>query len=226
MAIISNRIVVRIEITAISNAEGSLNEKKMDRLAMLLSDLHNSGKEILVVTSGAIALGTEKMGLKNQPEISTDKQVIAAIGQAELIKLYQKHFNEYNQIVAQVLLPGDIMENEKRVLHTVNTFNTLIDMGIIPVINENDAVSTEDIELDDNYPLALKVAKICNAGIIVIKLDNNGKFLIMGRHRKEHIIVDDESKLTKIVAEVCEEQNRSKIDAYDFPVTLTEINAR
>ena len=154
----ANRIVVRIEISTLSNSNGKFNHQKMDRLAMVLSNLNNSGKQVIVVSSGAIALGIDKMKLKKQPKAYEEMQAIAAIGQAELIRFYQHYFDQYNQIVAQVLLIGDIMDNPTRVKNTQNTFDTLLDMNIIPIVNENDAVSLTDIELNDNYTLALQVA--------------------------------------------------------------------
>ncbi|NJK84769.1 MAG: hypothetical protein HC906_01075 [Bacteroidales bacterium] len=197
MCIKQPRIVFRIEIATLSNPDGRLNIKKMDRLAMLISNLRNSGKEILVVTSGAIALGTEKLNLPKQPSSLIEMQATAAIGQAGLIRFYQDQFAIYNQIVAQVLLPSDIMDNEIRVENARNTFNTLLDMNIIPVINENDPVSTIDIELDDNYPLALNVAKITGADIIIIKMDANGSYSILPKGGNKGILTKDDLNCTK-----------------------------
>src|SRR4030042_5534708 len=181
------RIVVRIEIATLSDKDEKLDRKKMDRLAMVLSNLHNSGKEILVVSSGAIALGSEKLKLEKQPESLIEMQATAAIGQAELIRFYQNSFEEYNQIVAQVLVTSDITEYEDRENNARNTFNTLLEMNIIPIINENDPVSTTDIELDDNYPLALKVANIANADFIVIKSEINSNYVIVQGNSKPAI---------------------------------------
>ncbi|MCK7582103.1 MAG: hypothetical protein MZV65_45175 [Chromatiales bacterium] len=113
------------------------------------------------------------------PTTSLEMQAAAAVGQAELIRWYQHSFDDYNQIVAQVLLTSDIIAYPQRVKNTRNTFNTLLDMSIIPIINENDPVSTADIEFDDNYPLALIVAEIAQADFIVIKMEMNGKYLIV-----------------------------------------------
>ena len=217
------RIVVRIEISTLSNKDGRLNSKKMDRLAMVLSNLRNSGKHLLVVTSGAIALGCEKLKMENQPETLIDMQVIAAIGQAELIKAYQNYFEEYNQIVAQVLLVSDIMENDARVENARNTFNTLLDMNIIPIINENDPVSTIDIELDDNYPLALNVSNIAQADIILIKLDSNGKYMILTRGSKETIITD-EYELYSTLDKVINSLDEFADSKSEFPASIDLIN--
>lgn len=141
--------MVRIEISALLGANGKISNKKMDRLAMVITNLHNSGKHILVVSSGAIVLGAEKLKLHQIPVELIDMQATAAVGQAELIRCYQRFFDDYNQIIAQVLLTSDIIEYPKRVENTRNTFNTLLDMNIIPIINENDPVSTSDIEYED-----------------------------------------------------------------------------
>ena len=218
------RIVVRIEISTLSNSDGKLNRKKMDRLAMILSNLRNSGKYILVVSSGAIALGTEKLKLEKQPVSLIEMQATAAIGQAELIKFYQNYFDEYNQIVAQVLLTSDIMDDETRVNNARNTFNTLLGMNIIPIINENDAVSSADIELDDNYPLALKVAKIAQADAILIKLDANGKFLLVKKGINNALLAEDEYKLFNKIEEAFHMNEPSTDIEQEFPPSIETIN--
>ena len=218
------RIVVRIEIATLSDKDGKLDRKKMDRLAMVLSNLHNSGKEILVVSSGAIALGSEKLKLEKQPESLIEMQATAAIGQAELIRCYQNFFEEYNQIVAQVLVTSDITEYEDRENNARNTFNTLLEMNIIPIINENDPVSTTDIELDDNYPLALKVARIAQADIIVIKFDNNGKFLIIPKDAGKTIVAENEHKLIEKIDDSLKFIDEKKTSVEDFPASITAID--
>ncbi len=217
------RIVVRIEISTLSNKEGKLNRKKMDRLAMVVSNLRNSGKHLLVVSSGAIALGCEKLKLEKQPDTLIDMQVTAAIGQAELIRMYQNFFEEYNQIVAQVLLVSDIMENDSRLENARNTFNMLLDMNIIPIINENDPVSTIDIELDDNYPLALNVSRIAQADIILIKLDSNGKYMILTRG-SDNKIITNEYELYEKLDEVINSLSDEFMTEKDFPASIDVIN--
>ena len=217
------RIVVRIEITTISDGNEKLNRKKMDRLAMVLSNLQNSGRQLILVSSGAIALGAEKLNLEQQPESFIEKQAAAAVGQAELIKHYQRYFDEYNQIVAQVLLPSDIIDNPVRIENARNTFDTLLDMNIIPIVNENDAVSTTDIELDDNYPLSLNAAKIVQADIILIKLDTNGKFLIILKGQKKATLVNDEYELFEKINTLCLSINFKNKYKSDYPASINEI---
>ncbi|MBN1949574.1 MAG: glutamate 5-kinase [Bacteroidales bacterium] len=218
-----SRIVVRIEISTLSNSDGKLNHRKMDRLAMVLSNLNNGGKQVIVVSSGAIALGTDKLGLKEQPKSYMDMQAIAAIGQAELIRFYQHYFDQYNQIVAQVLLTADIMDSPERVKNTQNTFNTLLDRNIIPVVNENDAVSLTDIQLEDNYRLALQVAKITEADIILIKMDTNSKYIIQPRGNLAAKMVADEDELFNELEKTCTELHGIKEEALLFPNSIDEI---
>jgi glutamate 5-kinase len=219
----ATRIVVRIEISTLSNPDGKFNHRKMDRLAMVLSNLNNSGKQVIVVTSGAIALGSDKMGLKQQPSNYTEMQAIAAIGQAELIRFYQHYFDQYNQIVAQVLLTDDIIDNPDRVKNTRNTFDTLLEMNIIPIVNENDTVSLTDIELDDNYLLALQVATITKADMILIKMDTNSKFIIQPRGKLNAKLISDETQLFDELEKSCREIAQLTIDELLFPASISEI---
>jgi glutamate 5-kinase len=217
------RIVVRIEISTLLDGNGKLSHRKMDRLAMVLSNLYNSGKDLLLVSSGAIVLGSDKLNIKvNMSDIST-MMAAAAIGQAELIKLYQKYFDQYNQMVAQVLLTADIMDNPKRVSNTQNTFDQLLDMSIIPIINENDAVSTSDIELDDNYPLAYNVAKVAKADMIVIKSDVNSNYIIQPRNRMHATMVQSDEELFNKLDEICNSLKAFNKPDFVFPNNIEEI---
>lgn len=220
-----SRIVVKIEISTLSNSDGKFNHQKMDRLAMVLSNLNNSGKELILVSSGAIVLGYDKLKLKEQTQSFTEMQAVAAIGQAELIRFYQKYFNQYNQIVAQVLLTSDILDNSIRVKNTQNTFDTLLEMNIIPIVNENDTVSTTDIELDDNYYLAHSVASITKADMILIKMDQNSKFIIQPRGNLKAILVKDETHLFSELEKICLELNGLGKDKTSFPLTINDIIA-
>ena len=217
------RIVVRIEISTLSDTDGKFNHRKMDRLAMILSNLNNSGKQVIVVSSGAIALGADKMGIKIQPKAYEEMQAIAAIGQAELIKFYQHYFDQYNQIVAQVLLTDDIMDDPVRVMNAKNTFTTLLEMNIIPVVNENDAVSLTDIKLDDNYALALQVARITKADIILIKMDTNSKFIIQPRTKLSAVLVVDETQLFEEIEKTCSRMAQVDNTELHFPETIVDI---
>lgn len=217
-------IVVRIEISTLLGPNGRISHKKMDRLAMVITNLHNSGKHVLVVSSGAIVLGSEKLKLQQIPDSQIDMQATAAVGQAELIRCYQRYFDDYNQIIAQVLLTSDIVEYPERVENTRNTFNTLLEMSIIPIINENDPVSSTDIEFDDNYPLARIVADIAQANFIVIKMEMNGKYLIVPGRKHKAMLVDGETELQEKIESfsqvlIADERNETVM----FPNTIGDI---
>jgi glutamate 5-kinase len=220
------RIVVRIEIATLINRDGKINRKKMDRLAMVLSNLNNSGKQILVVSSGAIVLGSEKLKLSSIPHSKIDMQALAAVGQAELIRSYQRFFDEYGQIVAQVLVTSDIVDYPSRIENTRNTFDMLLSMNIIPIVNENDPVSTTDIELDDNYPLALKVANIARADFIIIKSETNGYYSIVLGNGNPVITVENEIRLQEKIEEFCREITPARMDSSGivFPASMEEIS--
>lgn len=218
-----SRIVVRIEISTLSNTDGKFIPQKMDRLAMVLSNLNNSGKQVIVISSGAIALGTDKMGLKEYPKSFEEMQAIAAIGQAELIRFYQHYFDQYNQIIAQVLLTGDIIDSAERVKNTQNTFNTLLERNIIPVVNQNDTVSLTDIELDDNYALALQVAEITEADIILIKMDTNSKYIIQPRGKLKAKLVSEEKELFEELEKTCNALTEDEENIISFPESIGAI---
>lgn len=171
-----NTIVVKIGTSSLTYETGKLNLQRIDRLSIILSDLRKQGKKILLVTSGAIGVGAGKIGLKKRPDDVSDKQALAAIGQAELIKIYQKFFAVHDQIVAQVLLTKDGMIHEKRQQNAKNTINTLFDMGVIPIINENDTVAIEEIVFGDNDTLSAGVAVMIEAGLLILLSDIDGLY--------------------------------------------------
>jgi glutamate 5-kinase len=148
----------------------------MEKLVRVLADLHNSGKEIILVSSGAIAAGMGMIGMKEKPADLVKKQALAAIGQAGLIRLYQKFFDEYNKTVAQVLLTRDGIENSLRRKNARNTLRELVSMGIIPIVNENDTVITDEIEFGDNDTLSASVATLVQAELLLILTDTDGVY--------------------------------------------------
>jgi glutamate 5-kinase len=153
-----------------------LNLQRIEKLVRVLIDIHNSGKEVILVTSGAVAAGAGKMGLTKKPTDKIKKQALAAVGQAELINLYDKIFKEYNKIVAQILLTRDGVENPLRRKNARNTINELLKMGIIPIINENDTVSTHEIEFGDNDTLSAIVSSLINADLLIMLSDIDGMY--------------------------------------------------
>ena len=170
------KIVVKVGTSLLAYDNGKINLQRMEKLVRVLSDLHNSGKEVILVSSGAVAVGVGMIGLEEKPDDLVKKQALAAIGQVGLIRLYQKFFDEYNTTLAQVLLTRDGIENSLRRKNARNTLHQLIEMGIVPVINENDTVATEEIEFGDNDTLSAQVATLIQADLLLILTDTDGVY--------------------------------------------------
>lgn len=179
-------LVVKVGTSTLTYENGKVNLRRMEELCRTLSDLQNRGKKLVLVSSGAIGVGVGKLGLKERPEETEKKQALAAVGQCELMFLYDKFFGEYNQTVAQVLLSANVVEQERSRKNVENTFRELLDMGVIPVVNENDTVETSELEgknFGDNDTLSAVVAGLVNAGGLIILTDIDG--LYDGDPRKE-----------------------------------------
>ncbi len=172
----AHRIVIKIGTSSLTYENGKMNLRRIDRLAMVLSDLLNQGKELVLVSSGAIGIGVGKMGLKERPHDTRGKQAAAAVGQCELMYLYDKAFSEYSHIVAQVLLTLDDIAIPRRKRNTQNTFSYLLENGIIPIVNENDTVSVEEIEIGDNDSLSARVADFVDADLLILFSDIEGLY--------------------------------------------------
>lgn len=176
------RIVVKVGTSTLTHNSGLLDLRNMERLARTLSDLRGLGHEIVLVSSGAIAVGTAKLGLPERPKELRMKQAAAAVGQCQMMHIYDKLFSEYNQSVAQILLTGDDVEEPDRAAHLRSTFSALLEMGVIPVVNENDSVSSAEIEtghhkvLGDNDTLSALVAELCKADLLVLLSDIDGLY--------------------------------------------------
>lgn len=155
------RIVIKIGSSSLTHPEtGALNLTKLEVLVREISDLHNMGKDVIVVSSGAIAVGRRAAGLGHRPSETKEKQACAAIGQARLMMIYQKLFSEYNQLAAQILMTKrTVMDNLSR-FNALNTFQELLKLGAIPIVNENDTVSTYEMQFGDNDTLSAIVAGI------------------------------------------------------------------
>lgn len=172
----AHRIVIKVGTSTLTYGTGKMNLKRIDRMAMILSDLHNQGKEIILVSSGAIGVGVGKLGLKQKPDSTKERQAVSAVGQCELMYLYDKVFSEYNNTVAQILLTKDDIAIPKRKRNTQNTVETLLEMGIIPVVNENDTVAIDEIEIGDNDTLSALVADFVDADLLILFSDIDGLY--------------------------------------------------
>ncbi|MCM1288184.1 MAG: glutamate 5-kinase [Clostridium sp.] len=181
MNLYHNRIVVKVGTSTITNELGQSNFRAIDRLACAISDIHNMGYEVILVSSGAIAVGTNKINLQKKLNGIRYKQAAASVGQCRIIHLYNKYFGEYDKQIGQILLSGADVINEKKKVNLINTFNTLLEMGIIPVVNANDSVSYEEIQSEerlfgDNDMLSAIVAVLCQAGKLIIFSDIDGLY--------------------------------------------------
>lgn len=170
------RIVLKLGTSTLTHKTGKLNIRRMKKLVEILSDLHNAGKEIILVSSGAVGMGIGKLNLTKKPEDTPTKQAVAAVGQCELMHIYDDMFSKYSVTVAQLLLTKHILTNG---LHNVqNTLRRLIEMNVIPVVNENDTVAIDELELKigENDSLAAMVATIAEADLLIILSDIDGLY--------------------------------------------------
>lgn len=171
------RIVVKIGSSTITHEEtNNLDFIKMEKLVRILADLQNQGKEVVVVSSGAIAVGRQAVGMKKRPTEVAEKQACAAVGQAKLMMVYQKLFGEYNQLTAQVLMTKYTMINDVSRKNAQNTFRELLNMGVIPIVNENDTVSTDEVKFGDNDTLSAIVAALIGADLLILMSDIDGLY--------------------------------------------------
>ncbi|NLL91217.1 MAG: glutamate 5-kinase [Ruminococcaceae bacterium] len=173
------RVVVKIGSSSLTHKTGNLNIRRTEHLVKVLSDIKSSGIELIIVSSGAIAIGSGKLGFSEKPHDMATKQATAAVGQCELMYIYDKQFSEYNQIVAQILLTNDDIKDPKRCKNVENTLFRLIELGCIPIVNENDTVSVQEIEVgvfSENDALSAVVAKLLNADLLVIISDIDGLY--------------------------------------------------
>ncbi len=169
-------VVIKIGTSNITHATGNLNIRHVEQMVKVISDLKNAGHRVVLVSSGAIAMGVGKLGLSGRPEDMPGKQAAAAVGQCELMYIYDKLFSEYNHVVAQLLLTGSDVADEKRRTNFQNTMSRLLDMGALPIINENDTVATEEIAVGDNDSLGAIVACAIGADLLVLLSDIDGLY--------------------------------------------------
>lgn len=170
------RIVIKIGTSTLAYSTGHMNIRRVEDLCKVISDIKNSGHEVIVVSSGAIGMGVGKLGLQERPSDMPTKQAAAAVGQCELMYTYDKLFGEYNHTVAQLLITGDDIKSETRHGNFSNTINRLLSLGAIPIINENDTVSTEEISIGDNDTLAAIVAESIGADKLILLSDIDGLY--------------------------------------------------
>ena len=171
------RIVIKIGSSSLTHKEtGALNMTKLEVLVRELTDLHNMGKEVVLVSSGAIAVGRQALGFSERPAKTEEKQACASVGQARLMMIYQKLFSEYNQLCSQILMTKSTIVNNLNRHNAFNTFQELLKMGVIPIVNENDTVSTYEIHFGDNDTLSAIVASLVEADLLILLSDIDGLY--------------------------------------------------
>ncbi|HIS85750.1 MAG TPA: glutamate 5-kinase [Candidatus Faecivicinus avistercoris] len=170
------RIVVKVGTSTLAHATGLMNIRRVESLCEVLSDVKNAGHEVILVSSGAIGMGAGKLSLKGRPTDMPTKQAAAAVGQCELMYAYDRLFSQHNHTVAQLLLTGSDIEDEKRRVNFHNTMFRLLELGALPVINENDTVATDEIVIGDNDTLGAIVAQTVQADLLILLSDIDGLY--------------------------------------------------
>ena len=189
------RVVIKIGTSTLTHSTGNLNIRRMEELCKVMSDIKNAGHEVILVSSGAIGMGVGKLGLLQRPTDVPTKQAAAAVGQCELMYFYDKIFGEYHHIVAQLLITGEDIANETRHQNFSNTLNRLLQMGALPIINENDTVGTKEIVIGDNDTLAAIVAESVKADLLILLSDIDGLYTADPRTNPDATLIH---KITKL----------------------------
>lgn len=190
------RIVIKLGTSTLAHSTGRLNIRRVEELCKVISDLKNAGNEIIMVSSGAIGMGVGKLSLSEKPTDIPTKQAAAAVGQCELMYTYDKLFSEYNHTVAQILLTGADIDDDDRRQNFDNTMLRLLELGVIPIINENDSIATNEIVIGDNDTLGAIVATTINADLLIILSDIDGLFTADPHKDKNATLLHTVTKIT------------------------------
>ncbi len=193
------RIVIKIGTSTLTHASGHLNIRRVEALCKAISDIRNAGHALILVSSGAIGMGVSKLGLKKRPDDMPTKQAAAAVGQCELMYIYDKLFGEYHHTVSQLLITGDDMRDSARHSNFANTLERLLALGALPIINENDTVATDEIAIGDNDTLAALVAQSVGADLLILLSDIDGLYTADPRKDPDAVLLRE---ITEINDEV------------------------
>ena len=172
----AKRIIIKIGSATLTHQTGKINIKRIENLTRAIADFTNAGREIILVSSGAVSVGAAKLGMKMPLEKIEDKKAAAAVGQAELMSIYDRFFMSFGIKIAQILLTRDIIENAERRSQAEETLKVLLNMGCVPIVNENDTVSSDEIKFSGNDILSAYVAKLCKADLLINLSDINGLY--------------------------------------------------
>ena len=192
------RVVIKVGTSTLTYDTGKINIRRIELLSQVISDLSHSGCEVVLVSSGAVGVGVSKLGFGKRPETTREKQAASAVGQGELMSMYEKFFAEFGCKVAQILITKNVLEDDERKQNAINAFNTLLEWNVVPIVNENDVISTAEIEFGDNDTLSAVVSELIGADILIILSD------IDGLYDKDPAKYDD-AKLIPKVKEITDE---------------------
>ena len=190
------RIVIKIGTSTLAHKSGLLNIRRVEELCKVMSDLKNAGNQVILVSSGAIGMGAGKLSLTEKPSDIPTKQAAAAVGQCELMYTYDKLFSEYNHTVAQILITGGDIEHSVRKVNFENTMCRLLELGAIPIINENDSIATDEIVIGDNDTLGAIVAPAINADLLILLSDIDGLFTADPHKDKNAVLLTRVEEIT------------------------------
>ena len=194
------RVVIKVGSSTLTHETGHLNIRRIEELVKVLSDLKNSGKDVVLVSSGAVSAGVAKLGLSERPHSTAEKQATAAVGQTELMKIYAKFFSDYGITVGQILMTRDVFENGEGRAHVENTFESLIGLGCIPIVNENDSVATEELNFGGNDYLSAYVALVCHADILINLSDIDGLYDSDPRKNENARLIDRVENIDDVIS--------------------------
>lgn len=198
-------IVFKVGTSTLAHESGQINIRNTENLVKVLSDLKNSGRNIILVSSGAIGVGFGKLRITKRPLDTPSKQAAAAVGQCELMYIYDKLFSQFNHTVAQILLTGDVLDSPERRNNVINTFSRLSEMGAIPIVNENDTVAVEEIEFGENDTLSALVAKLINADALIILSDVDGLYTKNPRTYPDAELIEDVYKIDDYILSIADD---------------------
>jgi glutamate 5-kinase len=191
------RVTIKVGTSTLTYNNGKLNLSRLEHLVRTIADLKNRGVEVILVTSGAIGVGVTKLNLLNKPTEVSKKQAAAAVGQLELMFIYNKLFSEYSVNIGQVLLTKDVIDDKSRKQNVINTLSELLTYNVVPIINENDTVSIDELVFGDNDNLSATVATLTNSELLIILTDIDGLYDKNPRTESDAKFIDQVEKITK-----------------------------
>ena len=195
------KITVKVGTSTLTHKTGRLNIRRVEELCKVLSDVKNAGNDIVLVSSGAIGMGVGKLNMAEKPSDMPTKQAAAAVGQCELMYVYDKLFQEFNHTVAQLLITGEDLGDSERLANFTNTLNRLLELGALPIINENDTIATSEIAVGDNDTLGAMVASSVNSDLFIVLTDIDGLYTSDPRRDKNAELIHEVREITEEMLE-------------------------